>query len=404
MNQKATVLGIILVLLVAMDGQVLGEQEQWLGYRTAGETYEILGSIYSQNLKLTTDSPEGLELPKFAGADPLFAKWNTPMSKSPVWIALDRSSAKGEYDHLYIDSDLDGSLADETGIKATYTQKRDDYYHAEFKLVRVLLPAEDGPVAYHLNVTYRNSRGNKNMFSMAGGWYEGAVTVGGEKLWCTLIDNNANGRFGESSTDRFQCDQIRIARKADRSFRQRETDRTTRFVGRHIQVGEKLYELEIAPDGAYVKFTPPGEVPTGTIQVGETVNAFSVFGEQGHFFRDAKDGAADVPVGKYMIDKYEVTRKDKSGALWKISDTGAGGEKPFTVEAGKTTTLDIGGPFLCNLTVSKSGNQYSINQSIRTQKGRNLSYTRNGSRPPAPRVRITSADGSYDRKFRLEYG
>ena len=147
-----------------------------------------------------------------------------------------------------------------------------------------------------------------------------------------------------------------------------------------------------------------GRVPTGKIQLGRTVNAFSVFGRQGHFFRDAEDGAADVPVGEYVMGTYEVNRKDDRGVRWQIKGHSYQAQEAFVVKDGATTTLDVGEPFLSTVNVSKRGNSYSINQAIKTPRGDRLSYTRNGSRPPAPKVRITSADGSYDRKFRLEYG
>ncbi len=231
------------------------------------------------------------------------------------------------------------------------------------------------------------------------------MTLGGKKLWCTLIDNNANGRFDDSGTHRSQSDRIRLAPKGDRSFQNYGGDTTTRAVGKFVEAGDALFALTIAPDGAFVCFSPVVEPPPrGTVQLARCVSAFSVFGPQGHFFREASDGAADVPAGEYMIDRYEVVRKDDAGATWKLRDLGAGCEKPFGVEPGQTATLDLGEGVLCKLTASKSGDAYRINTSIETPRGDRLTLERNGTQPPAPQIRIANADKTYDKKFRLEYG
>ena len=380
------------------------QPEQWLRYGTAADLDQVVGYTSTQQQGLSGEAPEGVDCPQFAGAEPLFAKWNTPMVQDGVWCAFDRSGENGPIDRLYIDADVDGQLADESPIKATQVRTRENYERAEFKLVAVILPGEDGPVMYHLNVTYRKYSGNQQVYFEPACWYEGRVIVGGQELWCTLLDNNGNGRFNDASTNQSQCDRIRIARKGDRSFRQYGRDKTTRFLGRHVEVEGQLYLVDVAPDGAFIKLTEAGEVPTGTVQVGKTVNVFSVFGDQGHFYRDTVDGAADVPAGTYTIHQYEVTRRDKAGVVWQVKEKDARNEPAFTVEAGNTIALDISEPFLCPVEVSRNGSEYRINQMIRTARGDRLDYERNGSRPPAPKIRITNADRTYDRRFQLEYG
>ncbi len=146
-----------------------------------------------------------------------------------MWLALDRSAESGPYDRLYVDADLDNSLADEQPVKAD--QRRGSSQGSAFHMIKLRLPGEDGPVSYHLNVTYRAGAGGM-CYVEAAGWHEGPVTVGGKKLWCTLIDNNGNGRFGDSGVDRSQCDLIRIAPKDNRSYHEYGKDTRTRSVGR----------------------------------------------------------------------------------------------------------------------------------------------------------------------------
>ena len=61
-------------------------------------------------------------------------------------MAVDCPDAAGRYDHLYIDSDLDGSLADEKPIKANWVQDTGRRKRHGFKLVKVVLPGVDGPL------------------------------------------------------------------------------------------------------------------------------------------------------------------------------------------------------------------------------------------------------------------
>ena len=395
----------ILAAGLSLTCPAAAQQEQWLRYRTAAEPHQFIGGRYSQTQVPTAKPPEGLQLPKFTGDRPLFVRWKSPMAKdSGVWLALDRSGEKRPYNRLYIDSDLDGSLADETAIKPDSSYIGNNRYSATFNLVRVLLPAEDGPVAYHLNVLYRDSRGNKRVSFRPAGWYEGPVTVGGKKLWCTLIDYNGNGLFDDSSMERGQGDLVRIAPKADQSFHNRETDRTTRSVGRHIEIGQNLYELQIAPDGAYVKFIATGRVPTGSVRVGKGVQEVSVRGKQGHFFRQVKDDLVKVPAGDYVVDRWEVNQTDDKGVRWQLIAKSSRDRVSFTVTDGEETKLNIGQPVVCDVLISKSGNGYQINQELKGRLGEQIWLRRNGRRPTAPKVHITNADGSYDRSFRLEYG
>ena len=110
MNEEPTALGILLALIAALAGHALGQQEQWLQYRTSAETYEFLGGTNGQSQAPTTSPPKGLVLPDFARAEQLFAEWNTPAVDGGVWIALDRSKENGPYDLIYLDADLDGTV------------------------------------------------------------------------------------------------------------------------------------------------------------------------------------------------------------------------------------------------------------------------------------------------------
>lgn len=413
----------VLAGLLACGNSAFAQQEQWLQYRTSADVYQSIGSSSGQMLSPQDQPPEGVALPKFISDKPVFMKWQPKVdqavldkAKGGVWMALDRSRKNGPYDRLYIDSNLDGSLADETPIKAAAYQES-DFPSEVFKLVKVTLPGIDGPTAYHLEILYQEYSNppqppssqpgamRRSARATAAGWYEGEITVDGKKHWCMLMDNNANGCFNDTGDDRAKCDVIRIGAKNDRKFiEDSQNDFTCRAVGQLIEIDGKLHSLKVASDGASVTIGPP-TLPIGGIRVPANISYLSVLGPQGQFVCQPRDGLAAVPAGTYKVDRYEVVATDSAGVKWQIREGRAGYEKPFAVAEGKEYALGIGEPFKAELNVSSTAaGQYSINQSLRSRNGDYVSLFRDGRQADTPKVHIKNADGSYDKTFTMEFG
>ena len=137
-------MGIGLLFFVSQ----VSAQQQWLQYHCSREAGQILGDVGSQMIKPSVEQPAGVKLPQFKDKSPFFAEWSTPMVKSGrLWIALDRTHEQGPYDLLYIDSNGNGALDDETATSAYRMDQRNAY----FGPVKVIFEIEDGPVTYHLN-------------------------------------------------------------------------------------------------------------------------------------------------------------------------------------------------------------------------------------------------------------
>ncbi len=155
----------ILILTSAASAQ----DEQWLQYHSAREVRLVGFSSSSQNREVTTEKPAGVELPQFKSDEPVFAKWPTPMVQSGyLWIALDKTHKHGLYDNLYIDSNGNGHLNDETAV----TTYRTTQSYAYFGPVKVVFEVEDGPAVYHLNLRYYSSSGsNRIVHVSSSGWY-----------------------------------------------------------------------------------------------------------------------------------------------------------------------------------------------------------------------------------------
>ncbi len=385
------------VLAVILTATAPGEaqSEQWLQYRSAREASQIAGGLSTRQLTMTDSQPVGVALPEFKSDSPVFAQWSTPMVESgTLWIALDRTTSSSSPNILYIDSNGDGRLDDETG-QAAY---RMDQYYSYFGPVKVIFQIPDGPVTYHLNLrVYTRDSSNRRMYISAGGWYEGDVTVGGQKKHCVLLDYNANGTFNDRSPQPGECDRIRISER---------NTLDALFVGKYLQIDGTLYAPEIARDGAFVKLPRAEGVKYGTVKLAENITALSAGGENGQFILKPENGIAKLPVGTYGITEWAVERKDDRGIQWKLQGQGTGAPETnaFTVSETEEAALEIGEPIQAALEAREREGTYSFSQGLRGRHGERIALTRNGARPQAPRLNIRNKDGTYDRTFSFAYG
>lgn len=382
--------GISLLILVS---QVPAQQEQWLQYHCSREASQIFGGVGLQRTQISTEKPTSVKLPQFKEKSQLFAKWSTPMVEGGyLWIALDRTHEQGPYDLLYIDSNANGNLDDESAAAAYRTDQNSAY----FGPVKVIFEVEDGPVTYHLNFRFSQYSTNDNrLFASSGGWYEGDITVGGEKKHCVLYDNNVNGAFDDKSANAGDCDRIRIDKKGGQE---------ALFTGNYIKVDETLYRPEIARDGAYIKLTKAENVSFGSVRLPESITEFSANGENGLFILKPEKGVASLPAGKYCVYDWVVERKDEKGTNWKLKGSGLGEQNFFDITEGKESVLSIGEPIIATLDASEREGSYSFSHSMTGCDGERIELTRNGAQPQAPKIRIKSADCNYDRTYSFQYG
>jgi hypothetical protein len=381
------------IMLLVLVSQVQAQQEQWLQYHSSQEAGQIIGEMGLQTIQLSAEQPAGVNLPVFKGQKQLFAKWTTPMVKSGfLWIALDRAHEQGLYDSLYIDSNGNGQLDDEAAVAAYRT----DQQNAFFGPVKVIFQIEDGPVTYHLNfMLSQYGAGDNRLNASSGGWYEGDVTVGEEKKHCVLFDFNANGAFNDKSISSAECDRVRIGKQGEES---------TLFTGNYIVIDETLYRPEIARDGACIKLTKAEGVKFGSVLLPESITQFSANGENGLFILKPEKAVASLPVGKYCVYDWIVERQDAEGTNWKLKASRLGEKDFFDVTEDMQAVLSIGEPIVATLDTSESEGTHSFKHSMIGRDGERIELTRNGAQPQAPKVRIVSADGTYDRTYSFQYG
>ena len=423
MVRKMRILYVVGIGLLVLASAATAQEEQWLQYHSAREFGLLGGGMQPQMLDISTEKPSGVNVPQFKSARPLFAKWSSLMAKSGhLWAALDRTHKQGPYDLLYIDSNGNGQLADETAVAAY----RIDQYGAYFGPVKVIFEIEDGPVTYHLNFSsHARDEQSRRLYVSSGGWYQGDITLDGQKKHCILFDYNANGTFNDKSADAAQCDRVWIGAvvggqdtpsggnsffpESRNLYQQsvlviRETGQGTRFVGNYIEVDRVLYRPEIARDGACIKLIRAEDVKFGTVRLPGFVTQVSANGENGLFVRKPEKGVASLPVGQYRIYDWIIDRQDDKGTPWRLQGSGNAAKDAFDVTEGNQTALSVGEPLVATLDESADKGTHSFRHILQGRDGERVELTRNGERPQAPKVRIRSADGKYDRTYSFSYG
>ena len=387
------VVGISVLILTSAAG---AQDEQWLQYHSGRQAQRIIGDMGSQILKLSTEKPAGAELPTFKCDEPFFARWTTPMVRTRgLWMAFDRKNKQGQpYDLLYIDSNGDGNLADESAI-ASYEVDYRSSRQTSFGPIKIIFEGEDGPVTYHINVEFYNYSGRRNLYVRSAGWYEGTIDVAGTKKHCVLIDQNANGTFDDKSLNAHECDRIRIGKKSVRD---------SLFVGNYIEIDDVLYRPEIARDGAYIKLTKAEDVKFGNIRLPESITEFSAGGENGLFTLKPEKGTGSMPVGRYRVNYWAIERKNEKGKKWNLRGSTLSQKGDFDITADNETELSVSEPIISTLKATKSGSGYSFSQNIKGRLGERIELTRNGAQPPPPKLHIKNKDGTYDRTFDFRHG
>jgi hypothetical protein len=388
--------GVVVVVILLFSETTQAQDEQWLQYRSSQDARSMVSGLGGKGINLEKSRPEDVKVPQFNDKQPLFGKWVTPMTKAGfLWFALDRSKAKGPYDRLYIDSNGNGHLDDETALKPYRTESD----QAQFGPVKVVLQGEDGPVSFHMDFMVYGSESNFYCYMSAAGWYEGEVSIDGAKTHCTVLDYTANGTFNETSLDPYKADRVVIGEK--------EGAGEPLCVGRFVDVNGVLYELEVARDGAFVKFKKAQDVRFGEVRVPAGISRLTVTGTNGQFRLTPKDQVLRVPVGRYCMTEWAMDRKDDKGRQWTAQGQTSGINDRWSLDVveSQEKALDIGEPLLCRLEVRSTGTNHTFQQQLEGRLGERITLLlgRN-ERPAPPKLNIRGKDGAYDRTLNFAYG
>lgn len=387
----AVVLGLA-VLAACAAGPAGAQEQQWLQYRTAVEPHNHDAWGGSQQVQPSEELPGGVEMPELTGDAPQVARWQTPLAPGGfVWVVLDRSRKRGPYDRLFIDTDCDGKLADETVVEPIQA----DAYRTQFGPVKIVFPSEDGPITYHVNVTRYDYEGYKQLRVSSACWYEGQVNLAGQKRRFLACDSNCNGLFCDTSLDFGDLDYVRY---------QSGDELLTRFVGKYLKFEDGYYLLEVARDGSWVRFAPAGDVPEGFIRFPEGTGSVGLGGPMGLYYTAPGDkGLVRVPAGRHRFKHCEISRQDASGKTWTMRSGNAPLETAFDLAAGQEVTAPLGEPVAAEFKIGRNGKSYTFNLALKGKLGESVSISE-GNETVKVKLKVANAAGDYERTQVFTYG
>lgn len=147
-----------------------------------------------------------------------------------------------------------------------------------------------------------------------------------------------------------------------------------------------------------------GNLPLGTVNTpdGVTLIVVNKSGEQ--ITIQPPETAIQLPAGKYRIETWMMERTDEDGNTWRLTGNNFGENGIFNIIEGQEIRLSLGEPVISSLTVKESDSRYSFDYYLRGQLSEIVEITKNGSRPDAPELHITNAEGSYRENLTFAYG
>lgn len=375
-------------LSLALATSALAQPEQWLQYHVGVDE-----SSY-RRLDVTTNAPDGVALPALAGRA-YFAFWQSPLDPAGGrWMCFDRTRKTGPHDRLYFDSNGNGRLDDEQVIESASR----DRYRAWFSPVRVVFQTEDGPVAYHIAFQFRKySDESIYLYAQSGGWYEGMVDFAGTKRRVRLFDDNVNGTFNDLATGAGTPDRIVLVGEKGGGDNQR-------YLGRLLELDGRWFKIEVAQDGAFIKVQEATNIAFGEVHLPADVSEFVALGLNSQFTRKPVEGKFTLPAGHYKVHGWTVIRKDEKGGKWQLIGDRFPPTATFDVTPDKPVSLPIGDPIHAQLTATESGSEVSFDLRYRGQLNEALYLYRGNDTPRAPRLTLTSRDGSFTWSNNFTYG
>ncbi|MFC1635598.1 hypothetical protein ACFL5Z_12215 [Planctomycetota bacterium] len=180
-----------------------------------------------------------------------------------------------------------------------------------------------------------------------------------------------------------------------------------------LAVGIVMFALVAAgvfwPKSARDEQSPkPAIVESGTggsIVLPEAITQFAADGPDGLVSVELDKGIGQLPVGAYSVGVWQAERNDDQDTPWTLTGRLYGSESPFEITDGGRTNVDVGEPIVAEVNGSQIGPKYySFSQSLQGRLDEQITLSRNGARPGAPKLRIKNKDGTYDRTFAFQYG
>jgi len=370
-------------------------QEFPLKYRLSVHITEETGPG-GQRLPLSTRLTSLKQEPKYDSPEPLYATLKLGVNYEAFPLVLDCSSGGTRgYDILFLDANRDGRLGPEK--KLTGEARTSGTVFGPVKLL-VDCGAERSPQWFLFQLVEFEADDGKftrELMAINAGYYQGVVTFGREKRLVAFVDADGNGLYNNVLKGPGQVgDRLLIDQNGDGKLDPDSQGEETQPLGRYVLVGDRFWQMDVAPDGSSVTVAPLDK-PLGTIRANVTHYALLLRGNQGVLRLRSRDGTARLPAGKYQLLQCVYRLTDPAGRSWGFSASAQEGVSVVVV-AGKEVRLPFGPPFVAKVDFAPpEKGRLTLNLTLSGAGGESYSFAFVGDRekPPFPKAHILDANG-----------
>jgi hypothetical protein len=319
---------------------------------------------------------------------------------------------------LYVDTDLDGDLAEETPFtSARQAQKRSMLEiltggggaspSQPAKFGPLSLPLGDGGAEVEFNVQVMNQYGYAYLFPAS--YRSGQVEIDGKGYEVNLIDSSYDGRYDSAfaAGSPFGADWFAI--DLDRNGRMMESRSGPSEViplPRMVRVGDAYYSLDVVPDGSAIRVAEV-QPKYGAIDLASKDLSLTLWSDSGCHVLTGAEKPQQVPAGRYRTMAIVLSGKDDKGVTWTCQSAGdTGSLSDFQLAAGETREIKAGEPLRPNISISGPPGTAYFAFSLTGQAGEQYAAgaERNGRRQGAPTFKVTDEAGKVLLSAAFEYG
>jgi hypothetical protein len=271
-----------------------------------------------------------------------------------VWFAV----VYADPPKLYVDTNLDGNLADEKPILATpapLPKNRPDpsgygSWRVTFGVVSLALGRT--PVRFRAD-TYSPKvlTQPRPLFLSSPGYVTSEVKLRGKPHSVALLDGGVNGRYDDFSvppTAADAADRLAIAPVAGESPAGAVPQPQWSFspLCKMVVVDGYCYGVSVRPDGSEIVLTSLNKA-CGTLDIAWPGISMVLTSENGRYIPQFRDGKVQLPPGIYKCESLWLKKTDADGVTWSLrARLGPGGIGEFAMRPGQVLRKKLGPPFV----------------------------------------------------------
>ena len=328
----------------------------------------------------------------------------------------------GPQPKLYVDSDQDGDLSDETAFTSKKKPVRRSLAQiltgtggsagsseeVTFGPISLVLSDLGTTVDFTAEVPHRSSD-YAYMLVQPASYLSGEVQLAGKSYEVNLVDATFDGRYDARFSAAKAFDSDWIAVDLDRNGVMQQTMSGPSEViplPRMIRAGEAYYGIEVLPDGSAIRVETV-QPEFGTVDMEGKGVHLTLWSDSGCHALASAQGSVQLPAGSYRAMEIVLGRKDEKGASWRLRSYGNTGKlTDFQVQAGQTLALTVGEPLRGNVTFNAQPGLAYLGFSLAGQAGEEYAAgaDRGGRRQKAPKFKILSESDKVLVSGSFEYG